>query len=120
MPKTAKELKKLLAKEDIDAIKAEMEGLSEQEITALFDMEAEGEQRDAVLDLLQVAAAEAIKGKPNAGGNPPEDTDPVAPVAQKSKTARGEETPDWQKANYNGPMTVEIARWRNSNPDTLK
>lgn len=121
MPKTAKELKKLLANDDV-AIESALAGLSEKEISSLFDMEIEGQQRDAVLELIQAAAAAAVKGKLNAGGgfagatsmlrDPP---DGGVGTKDDDKKARGEEIPAWQKPDYNGPMTVEIANWRNAN-----
>ncbi len=119
MPKTGKELKQLLKNEDTAAIKAGLDRLSAQEIAALFDMEMEGKQREDVLNLIQEASIAATDGKQPPA--PPAGDPPPPPKAEGgSKKARGEETPEWQKKNYTGPMTVEIANWRNSNPDKLK
>lgn len=119
MLKTGKELKKLLANKDVAAIKDGLADLSAQEIAALFDMEMEGKQREDVLNLIREASVAAADGKqPPAppAGDPP----PPAKAEGGSKKARGEETPAWMKPDYTGPMTVEIANWRNSNPDKLK
>lgn len=123
------ETEKILDGSAKEVVKAIVIGTSDgsldiDSLRLLHESESQSNKRQGVLAALARSMDSLANKNPATEMNPGEDA-PVsdgksipesANTAEKSgKQSRGEETPDWQKPDYNGPLTCEKAEWRNKN-----
>lgn len=87
-------------------VKADLDGLGEQDLVQAINLEREGKNRSSLISALEKRLAD-VRAE---NGDDEDEGD-----TEGGKASRGEEIPAWQKPDYDGPMTLEIARWRNRN-----
>lgn len=124
------ETRNLTAPEVQDLIPA----MADDELAGLRELEAaDSKPRKTVLEAIDAeierraaarpagAAAAGTADNPTPGGDPttrPTATDPEAPPAPPAKAksdAKADETPDWQKPDYAGPLDIQQGEWRRRN-----
>lgn len=110
MPKSKEQLAEL-QNLPVAELEEQLATLEPADLAALRELE-QGSDKPRATALAAIEKAEAARAEAGANNN---QNDNAGPAAARAAKAPAEKAPAWQSADYNGPLTVPQAEWRNHN-----
>lgn len=100
-----------------DEIAERIPSLSLDQLKALRELESKESPRKGVIDPVDaaIAAFEAKGNTPAAGKQNRQNKQPRQATAPAAEAKGADDTPDWQREAYEGPLTIPQAEWRAHN-----
>lgn len=110
MPKSKEQLAEL-QNLSVAEIEDQLPGLDATDLAALRELE-QGSDKPRATAVAAIEKAEAALAEAGANNNNNDNAGPAAARAAKAPAAKA---PAWQAADYDGPLTIPQAEWRNHN-----